>query len=299
LANVGMTINARALEHAIQKMLSSPLEEVCCMGETIKQVARNEVPTLVKYADKVPYLQSAEANLCQLNQSFTNAPDQRLDWCLLASIQAEQQLRILAACLYRYGQNGYAQCLDLVSHMSQSERQQLVKTILAGQTRHDLPLREIEHADFTYDIILDQGAYFELKRHRMMTQSPQCLNPSLGYATPKLMSTAGMEKEFCHAMEKARWMYDRLASWNPAVASYIIPNAYNRRVLLTTNLRSLMHLVTLRSADGAHFAIRRIAQRMAEQARQAMPLFAEFIITNPNETWLSIENKYFTNTISK
>ena len=36
LANVGMTINARALEHAIRKMLSHPLDEVKKIGEEIK-----------------------------------------------------------------------------------------------------------------------------------------------------------------------------------------------------------------------------------------------------------------------
>jgi thymidylate synthase ThyX len=180
--------------------------------------------------------------------------------------------------------------------MGMAERERLVKTILAERAQYDLPLREIEHADFTYDLVLDQGAYFELKRHRMMTQSPQCLNSSLGFALPRRIVAAGLEEAYCLVMEKARKMYERLASWNPAVASYVIPNAYNRRVLLTTNLRSLMHLVQLRSAEGAHFAIRRIVQRMAEQARQVMPLFAPFIKTNPIETWQSIDSKYFIHT---
>src|SRR5512143_1099144 len=56
LANVGMTVNARALEHAIRKMLSHPLGEVREIGQTVKEVARGEVPTLVKYAEPVPYL---------------------------------------------------------------------------------------------------------------------------------------------------------------------------------------------------------------------------------------------------
>ena len=45
LANVGMTINARALEHALRKMLSHPLTEVRQLGEEIKQVAQNHYAT--------------------------------------------------------------------------------------------------------------------------------------------------------------------------------------------------------------------------------------------------------------
>ena len=56
LANLGMTANARVLEHAISKMLSHPLAEVRQIGEEVKQVAQAEVPTLVKYAGKIPYL---------------------------------------------------------------------------------------------------------------------------------------------------------------------------------------------------------------------------------------------------
>ena len=56
LANVGMTANARILENMIRKMLSHELAEVREIGEEVKVVAKNEVPTLVKYADAVPYL---------------------------------------------------------------------------------------------------------------------------------------------------------------------------------------------------------------------------------------------------
>src|SRR5512147_3189758 len=57
LANVGMTANARVLEHAIAKLLSHPLEEVRAIGEEMKRVAQSEVPTLVKYANRSEYLE--------------------------------------------------------------------------------------------------------------------------------------------------------------------------------------------------------------------------------------------------
>src|SRR5215510_14193914 len=56
LANVGMTANARVLENMIRKMLSHELAEVREIGEQVKTVAKGEVPTLVKYAEAVPYL---------------------------------------------------------------------------------------------------------------------------------------------------------------------------------------------------------------------------------------------------
>ncbi len=56
LANVGVTINARALEYAICKMLSSPLEEVRQIGETVLAAGKQETPTLIKYAGCNAYL---------------------------------------------------------------------------------------------------------------------------------------------------------------------------------------------------------------------------------------------------
>ena len=56
LPNVGVSINARALEHALRKMLSHPLSEVRKIGEEIKAVSLKNIPTLVKYADRNNYL---------------------------------------------------------------------------------------------------------------------------------------------------------------------------------------------------------------------------------------------------
>ena len=56
LANVGMTANARVIENTIRKMLSHELAEVREIGAKVKEVSKAETPTLVKYADEVPYL---------------------------------------------------------------------------------------------------------------------------------------------------------------------------------------------------------------------------------------------------
>src|ERR1044071_8576745 len=56
LANVGMTANARVLESMIRKMLSHELTEVREIGVQVKEVSKAETPTLVKYADAVPYI---------------------------------------------------------------------------------------------------------------------------------------------------------------------------------------------------------------------------------------------------
>lgn len=292
LANVGVTINARALEHSICKMLSHPLAEVRKLGGELKQVGQESVPTLIKYAEPIPYLITAEKVLGERAASL-GADTAPADWCQLVDFDREAETRVLAAALYRFGKVGYAQALRCVESFSPSERLQLADEVLGGLGSHTIPLRELEYANFTFDVIVDQGAYLELKRHRMMTQTPQRLTAHLGYAVPRRILTAGLEAHFRAAMEKARQAFLALEEWNPAVASYVVPNSYNRRVLLQFNLRSGEHLVALRSASNAHFSLRRLAQRMGEEIRAAAPLLGRYLRVNPTETWQRIEREHF------
>ena len=56
LTNVGVTANARVLEHAISKLLSSGLAEERALGGELAEQGREITPTLIKYADKNMYL---------------------------------------------------------------------------------------------------------------------------------------------------------------------------------------------------------------------------------------------------
>ena len=295
LANVGMTINARALEHAIRKMLSSPLAEVQQLGLEIKQVAQAEVPTLVKYADAVPYLHRAQQEL-SLDTGFAGVgrgDAASRDWCQLIHCEPQGELRAMAAALFRFNGMSYVEALAYVESLPDEGRQRLAYTLLGSAGEYDIPIRELEHTSFTFEVTLDQGAFAELKRHRMMTQTAQTLTPRLGYAIPRAIRAAGVEPVYCQAIDQAGAVFEQIAAFNPPVAAYVVPNACNRRVLLTFNLRSADHFVSLRSAPSAHFSIRRVAQRIAGQIRTAAPFLGAHLHANPNETWQEIENRYF------
>jgi thymidylate synthase ThyX len=293
VANVGMTINARALEHAICKMLSNPLSEVREIGEQIKKVARENVPTLVKYADKNPCMIQVGKDFSQIQESLNFKSGHQEDWMQIVHADEHGEERVLAALLMRFGEISYMQALQTVMQLTEEKKKEMADTFLANLGKHDIPLREMEYADLTVEILLDQGAYFELKRHRMMTQTPQRFIARLGYAIPKLIKDAGLLDAFTADMEAVQNAYEELAGSNPEAAAYILPNAFNRRVLLQTNLRSALHFTRLRSAPNAHFAIRRVAQRLAEEIRVHFPLFASYFTPESDENWESITEKYF------
>jgi thymidylate synthase ThyX len=290
LANVGLTANGRVLENAIRKWRSHPLVEVRDIGEDVKAVALAELPTLVKYAEPVPYLIETRD---ELSNSQSPVKDREADdWCVLVDYDQDGEDHVLAATLYRFGGMDFGAALAAVRAAPQGERERLAASLLGRLARFDAPLRELEHISYTFDLIMDQGAYAEFKRHRMMTQTPQLQTAALGYATPRRMLAAGLETHFRSAMKTAHEAWEQLNTFDPQVAQYVVPNAFNRRVLATFNLREAFAFCQLRSAANAHFSIRKVAQRIAEEIRHVHPLLAGYIKLH-EETWQGVEAEYF------
>jgi len=293
LANVGMTINARALEYAICKMLSSPLEEVRQIGESLKKVGEQETPTLIKYASCNAYLVSAREKLRYAVQALPQE-DQRSDSRLIAWDEHGED-RILAALLYRFAAGAtYSDCAKIVRGMTHEEKAGLVRNVMADRGKFDQPLREFEHAHMTWDMLMDQGAYFEFKRHRMMTQTVQPLTSDYSFAVPRAISASGCEELYVKAMQSAANTFRKMADWNPDAAGYVIPNGFNRRVLFTMNLREAFHFCRLRAAESAHFSIRRVALQAAETIRKLYPLFGNYMDVQQTPTSQEIADEFFT-----
>jgi len=299
LANVGMTANGRVIENSIRKWLSSPLAEVREIGETVKAVAQGELPTLVKYAEAVEYLVEIPHRLPLRYASGTGVSlfSRKMggekkggDWCTLVDYDQDGENKVLAAALYRFGNMAFSEAMEKAQDAL--EREKLAEALLGKLDRYDVPLRELEHCTYTFDLVMDQGAYAEFKRHRMMTQTPQLQTAALGYATPRLITEAGFGSQYEAAMDAARFMWEKLNEFNPHVAQYVVPNGFNRRVLSTFNLREAFAFCQLRAASNAHFSIRRVAQRIYKEIACAHPLLVKYIRL-PDEPWGSIEKEFF------
>src|SRR5262245_56872982 len=132
LANVGMTANARVMENMIRKMLSHELMEVREIGEKVKEVAKTETPTLVKYADAVPYLIEtvSEFSLTPLPYPLSEGELIQDDWCTLISYDQDGEDKVLAAALFRFGEMSYAEALGYVKALKEPEREKLAESLL-------------------------------------------------------------------------------------------------------------------------------------------------------------------------
>jgi thymidylate synthase ThyX len=300
LANVGMTANARVIENTIRKMLSHELLEVREIGEKVKEVSKAETPTLVKYADAVPYLtETLEEFSRRDTETLRDQKSLRLrdsvanGWCALIDYDKNGENKVLAAALYRFGEMAYVDALSHIESLNEEAKATLAESLLGRISKFDVPLRELEYCTYTFDLVMDQGAYAEFKRHRMMSQTPQRLTTRLGYAIPLLVTEAGFGSQYEAAMDAAANLYEKLHDFNPAVAQYVVPNGFNRRVLAQFNLREAFAFCQLRSAANAHFSIRRVAQKMYEEMAKVHPLMTKYMKLH-DETWQGIEEVYFT-----
>lgn len=287
LANLGMSANARAWEYAITKMLSHPLEEVRSIGRRVKEVAQEITPTLVKYSDPNEYYilnEQYELNKSQEVFADEEAPgftgDNKLGVELI-DYDPEAENKILAGLLYKYKPVSFARALEKVRAMSNAEKEGIFRNLLEkARNIYDKPPRELEYAYYTFDCLLDQGAYYDLKRNRIMTQTPQILTGDYGYYTPRLFAEVGLGDEYRNAMERAHQTARLIAEKFPYEAQYITTKATARRFVMKMNLREAFYFVGLRSRKAGHFMYRRVAQMVFDHIARVHPLAAKYIMVD-------------------
>ena len=256
LTNVGVTANARVLEHAISKLMSSGLAEERQVGEDLREQGRLVTPTLIKYADRNPFLEASLQRDWQLGLPMDTAASSSKPSVRLVHYDPQAGEKLAAAILFRQSSGDYSSAWQQALELGQKERFHIIDSLMENLGDHDAPLREFELVDYTFEFIMDYGAYREFKRHRMQSYFPQSLTVDLGCNTPDLLMEAGMEEEFRHAMDLAEDGFGQIGRLSPAVAQYLVTHGHNRRVLSRMNLRECYHLFKLRSSSEAHESIR-------------------------------------------
>jgi thymidylate synthase ThyX len=142
---------------------------------------------------------------------------------------------------------------------------------LSGIGGHEAPVREFESTAYTFEIVCDFGAYRDIQRHRMATQTEQPLSCDLGYAIPTDAHEAGLAGRMAEALERAGEAWGALAGVDPIDAQYAVPLAYRKRFLMRMNLREAFHFVALRSRFQGHESYRRVAWAVRDEIERVHP----------------------------
>ena len=292
--NVGLTGNARTLEHLITKLLSQPLEEGQALGRRMKEEAQHVVPTLLKYADFNAYRAETSAAMETLARELLGggAPAPMIGdrgvSLLFSDLDADD--RLVAAILYGAASLPMDTLLARVKALDQADKERVVDEYLKRRGRHDAPGRALERLSCTVEMTLDYGAFRDVQRHRMATQTTQALTPALGFARPREADEFGYGERYDALMAQAAAAYARLFEAGlTREAAYVLPLATRIRVLFTWNLREVAHFVELRSARQGHPSYRKVAQDVYYAVAEKYPLIARYLRPNLNTYALTRE----------
>ncbi len=276
LTNVGVTANARTLEHAISKLMSSELAEERELGSEVRDQGRSITPTLIKYANEVDYLRQRPEKRRELDDRVGQLAEETVPSgeVRLVHWDAQAEEKLAAAFLYGSTGLGYQEAWDRALAMPSEERNRLIDSFLDGIGPHDSPPRELEVVDYTFEILLDYGAFREFRRHRMQTYLPQLLTVVHGVRIPSVIADAGLEGPFIEATAVAEDLHRRIHDdVSPAAAQYVVTHAHQRRVLSKLNLRECYHLFKLRTSKDAHESIREPMKEALRQVESKHPQF--------------------------
>ena len=162
----------------------------------------------------------------------------------------------------------------------------------------------VEHANFTFSVEgVSRSLTHQLVRHRHASYSQK----SQRYVTeghfdyivpPEIKKIPEAEQEYIRAMENAQESYDKIADLVIAKhtreniesgmsekkaasaaekqgiedARYVLPNACETKIVVTMNVRELLHFFNVRCCNRAQWEIRELATEMLRQCIEVAPI---------------------------
>jgi thymidylate synthase ThyX len=301
--NLGWTVNARELRHAVAKMASHPLAEVRELSSVIAEVAREKVPTLLKYTEASPYLEGWEGRMAAsagvrgrasgpsgVGAERSTPSTGTAEPCVrLVSYDPDGERAVLAALLFRATGRAYGEIASEIEAYDTNQVGVLLNDALSGIGGHEAPVREFESTAYAFEIVCDFGAYRDIQRHRMATQTEQPLSCDLGYAIPADAEEAGLADRMAAALDRAHESWRALADADPINAQYAVPLAYRKRFLMRMNLREAYHFVALRSRVQGHESYRRVAWAIKDEIERVHPSLGSLIPVEHDASRLEAE----------
>lgn len=164
---------------------------------------------------------------------------------------------------------------DLMDGLTQEKIEKVLKTILVSGHHSTL-----EHASYTFSVDgVSRALTHQLVRHRMASfnqqsqryvkfkEEPVIIKPETVAAKPEL------SRLFDEAIEKIWDAYAQMVEAGvPAEdARYLLPNACETKIVITMNIRELLHFFSLRCCNRAQWEIRELAWKMLELVRPTAP----------------------------
>ena len=275
-SNLGIHGSGQAFEALLLRLGAHELDEAQRMGTAMLAELREVIPAFVQRVDRedrgqrtIDYLRGRALAACLATRRVEDdafpgpLPDgnqvRLIDW------KGDGEAAVLAAALYPHTPFTLPSLQRAVEQMPAHKRSDLMRTLVGKrENRRHRPGRAFEHADYTFEITADYGAFRDLQRHRMLTIHWQPLTTLHRAEAPAAIDhIPGLRSAWSRVMENGDDLYQYLfRNYGPAVAQYAVPMAFRIRFTMRMNAREAMHVIELRTQPAGHPSYRRICQRM-------------------------------------
>lgn len=150
-------------------------------------------------------------------------------------------------------------------------------------------LSPLEHVSLTYGVEgISRACSHQLVRHRLASYSQQSQRyvgshskksaECFDFIIPPSVEAAGKKEWFVEKMKEIQKEYNELveALGNAGAKSnedarFILPNAAETKIIITMNVRELLHFFSVRCCERAQWEIRNLATEMLRLAREVVP----------------------------
>jgi len=173
-----------------------------------------------------------------------------------------------------------------ISHRSEEAQTEdswdrFIRTVVLGHGDWSI----VEHASVTIDMLVDRGITHEWVRHRLCAftqESTRFVNYEkkmpASFILPlelDIKQLVAWEDGVRHAEQAYRFMMD--AGCAPQIARSVFPNALASRIITTTNLRNLRHVMIMRTTKEAHPQMRQVTIPLLVELKEKIPILFEDI----------------------
>jgi len=178
----------------------------------------------------------------------------------------------------------WSEIFERVKRMSGAEKEKIVAAYMEGRSkRFHKAGRAFENAYVRFEVVMNNGAWRDLQRHRMLTQQRQLFTCVHGFDIPPEVTEAGLEAEFKEPIMGAEEVFAKIASRDLELAQYAVTMAHRIQFMQWENTRQCFWELELRSIPEGHPDYRVVEQEKFRQLEKVYPLISKYMLVNMGE----------------
>ncbi len=277
LTNIGISGNARAFSHLLERLKSSQLKEADKLYKDLLSELKLVFPKLIDNVEKphgiegIEYLKKISTVLPEPISADSSFGEE----VRLIFHEGDEKVinNVLSAHYFERTDGEFAALYSAISSLDISKKREMLNRIMSLRgNRRQKPDRSFEHVRYTFEINTNFGAFRDFQRHRTLTVQRKKLTPNFGYDIPPIVSNIReLLKEYMNVMEESRKLFNDIYSEDRNAAQYVVLFAHKHPIIVTVNLRELVYLTDLRSTPQAHFDLRRLSRVMVDRVLEVNP----------------------------